>query len=252
MSKKSNSISDLLLQAPWWVSVVTAATVYIVMGVIIPAIETDNQFTNMILNAVAVPAPIFSFFFLLLAPFAFFNTRRKAKLLDQQTNLNSIRQLHWKNFEELVAEAYRRLGYQVTEGELGPDGGIDIELRKDGELLLVQCKQWKARKVGVSIIREMYGVLTASNANEIIIICSGRFTQEAYSFALDKPMTLMDGYKLSALIQDVQSSPALSNEKQALCPRCRNALVERVAKRGPNSGNAFLGCSSFPKCRYTE
>jgi restriction system protein len=144
------------------------------------------------------------------------------------------------------------LGYQVTEGELGPDGGIDIELRKDGELLLVQCKQWKARKVCVSIIREMHGVLTASNANEIIIICSGRFTQEAYSFALDKPMTLMDGYKLSALIQDVQSSPALSNEKQALCPRCRNALVERVAKRGPNSGNAFLGCSSFPKCRYTE
>ena len=198
MSRKSNSISDLLLQAPWWVSVVTAATVYIVMGVIIPAIETDNQFTNMILNAVAVPAPIFSFFFLLLAPFAFFNTRRKAKLLDQQTNLNSIRQLHWKNFEELVAEAYRRLGYQVTEGELGPDGGIDIELRKDGELLLVQCKQWKARKVGVSIIREMYGVLTASNANEIIIICSGRFTQEAYSFALDKPMTLMDGYNVLA------------------------------------------------------
>lgn len=72
MPRKSNSITDLLLQAPWWVSVVTAAAVYIVMGVIIPAIETNNQFLNMILNAVAVPAPIFSFFFLLLAPFAFF------------------------------------------------------------------------------------------------------------------------------------------------------------------------------------
>lgn len=63
MPRKSNSITDLLLQAPWWVSVVTAAAVYIVMGVIIPAIETNNQFLNMILNAVAVPAPIFSFSF---------------------------------------------------------------------------------------------------------------------------------------------------------------------------------------------
>jgi restriction system protein len=37
----------------------------------------------------------------------------------------------------------------------------------------------------------------------------------------------------------------------APCPKCGSGLVERTAKRGPNAGNTFLGCSNFPKCRYT-
>jgi hypothetical protein len=36
-----------------------------------------------------------------------------------------------------------------------------------------------------------------------------------------------------------------------LCPKCGAALVERVAKTGANAGKSFLGCSAFPKCRYT-
>jgi len=32
------------------------------------------------------------------------------------------------------------------------------------------------------------------------------------------------------------------------CPRCGSELVERKNK---NTGEAFIGCSSFPKCRYT-
>jgi len=35
------------------------------------------------------------------------------------------------------------------------------------------------------------------------------------------------------------------------CPKCGGALVQRKTKRGPNAGNQFLGCSNFPKCRYT-
>ena len=252
MARKSKSITSILLEAPWWVSVVTAAAVYIIMGHVIPSVETNNQFLNIVLNAVAVPAPFFSIVFLLLAPLAFLNTRRKVKLLDQQTNLNSIRQLHWKNFEEIVAEAYRRLGYQVTEGGLGPDGGVDLELKKNGDVSLVQCKQWKAHKVGVNVVREMYGVLVASNANEIIIICSGKFTQEAYSFAVDKPISLINGIELSALIRDVQSHAFTPDEKQISCPRCGSNLIKRVAKRGANSGKEFLGCVNFPKCRHIE
>jgi restriction system protein len=37
-----------------------------------------------------------------------------------------------------------------------------------------------------------------------------------------------------------------------VCPKCGAALVERMAKTGSNAGKAFLGCSSFPKCRYTR
>ncbi len=35
------------------------------------------------------------------------------------------------------------------------------------------------------------------------------------------------------------------------CPRCgKGELVKRVASRGRNKGNAFFGCSTYPKCRF--
>ena len=36
-----------------------------------------------------------------------------------------------------------------------------------------------------------------------------------------------------------------------LCPKCSSKLVRRIAKKGANAGISFLGCSSFPKCRYS-
>ncbi len=35
------------------------------------------------------------------------------------------------------------------------------------------------------------------------------------------------------------------------CPKCGGVLVERTVKRGQNVGLQFLGCASYPKCRYT-
>jgi predicted RNA-binding Zn-ribbon protein involved in translation (DUF1610 family) len=40
-------------------------------------------------------------------------------------------------------------------------------------------------------------------------------------------------------------------EQKNLCPKCGNALVLRVAKRGVNAGKQFYGCSNYPKCKYT-
>lgn len=41
-------------------------------------------------------------------------------------------------------------------------------------------------------------------------------------------------------------------EEKQLCPRCSAPLVLRVAEKGKHKGKEFLGCSEFPKCRYTE
>ena len=113
-----------------------------------------------------------------------------------------------------MAEAYRRQGYRVTEGGFGADGGIDLELRKGDERVIVQCKQWKAQKVGVSVVREMFGVLTASNAAKVVVICSGKFTQQAIDFASDKPIVLIDGGELLSLIHDVQAEPKVEEIKK--------------------------------------
>jgi hypothetical protein len=46
----------------------------------------------------------------------------------------------------------------------------------------------------------------------------------------------------SQFINHEQASP----EQPGICPRCGNPLVRRNGKQGP-----FIGCSGFPKCRYT-
>ncbi|WP_265088566.1 topoisomerase DNA-binding C4 zinc finger domain-containing protein [Psychrobacter maritimus] len=33
------------------------------------------------------------------------------------------------------------------------------------------------------------------------------------------------------------------------CPKCNSEMIKRVAKKGPQQGQTFFGCSQFPKCR---
>jgi restriction system protein len=39
------------------------------------------------------------------------------------------------------------------------------------------------------------------------------------------------------------------NQRNPICPRCGKAMVLRTAKKGPNAGGQFWGCSGFPRCR---
>ena len=77
-------------------------------------------------------------------------------------------------------------------------------LHKEGRKSLVQCKQWRNASVGVPIIREQFGILTDQGADECIVVTSGSFTSEAVAFARGKPMRLIDGPQLLALVKAVQ------------------------------------------------
>ncbi|MNZ98477.1 Mrr restriction system protein [compost metagenome] len=173
--------------------------------------------------------------------------------------------MSWQEFELLVGEAFRLRGYAVEETASGPDGGVDLVLRKDGEKLLVQCKQWRAYKVGVSVIRELYGVMAAQGAAGGFVVTSGRFTGEAKAFAEGRNLTLIDGEQLVRWLPATCPLPAASATAQAapangrgassasaqapICPICQATMRRRTAKRGANVGRQFWGCSKFPVCR---
>jgi restriction system protein len=132
-------------------------------------------------------------------------TRRAPTVAHRQANIDSLRQLDWRAFERLVGEAFRRLGYQITEtGQGGADGGIDLVLRKNNRKTIVQVKQWKTSSVGAPVVREMYGLMMHCRADAVAIVCLGRFTKEAWSFAHNKPIELISGDKLFQMIQAAQ------------------------------------------------
>jgi restriction system protein len=234
---------------------------------------SSNYALKGILGAAPVVAPLVALVLLVPAPVAAFRQWRERRLLEKQDGLASIRALSWAHFETLVAEAYRRQAYTVSRPSAnGPDGGVDLVLRKEGNTLLVQCKQWKSWKVGVQVIREIYGVLTDRKAHGAIVVTSGMFTQEARAFADGKPIDLVEGQQLAALIRSAQGvlslPPAASrppspvpasrtataklDAHQKQCPQCGHPMVLRTAQRGPQAGQQFWGCSQFPRCRVTE
>lgn len=264
MARKGEGLLDVLTMLPWWVSLIMSISVYVGLKFIVPMLSIENIFLQSFQSALPNVAHIFAFVLLIPAPISAVNTWRKRKLLDNQKNIQTIRDLSWREFEELVAEAYRRQGYTVIENQTGgADGGIDVWLKKEGALHLIQCKNWKTTKVGVKVVREMYGVMVAEHGSSVKIIISGMFTQEAKNFANDKPIDLVDGAQLEQLIANVQiSTPSVNlsqtssvrntTERDAPCPKCGETLILRTAKKGKNAGGQFLGCSTFPKCRHTQ
>lgn len=54
---------------------------------------------------------------------------------------------------------------------------------------------------------------------------------------------------MSAYCTDSENDGVPGSE-DLICPRCGEKLILRTAKKGPNAGSQFYGCSAFPKCRY--
>jgi len=265
MPRRSENILDILISLPWWCSLLTACITYVGMVFVLPHFQSDSLISQGIVIGAQRLAPFVALFFLLPIPFSLFNAQRKKNQLDEQRDIESIQNLSWRQFEELVGEAYRRQGYRVIENDSkGPDGGIDLVIGRDGKNYLVQCKQWRNQKIGVKVVREMFGLVTAEQAAGGIVISSGAFTKEAVVFASGKPLELVDGAVLVEMVGNVQRKPNLSRMAKAevhepststpsapLCAACGKEMILRTAQKGPKAGQKFWGCSGFPKCRET-
>lgn len=248
---------ELLADMPWWVSIVFGLVVYVSLRFVFPVLWPDTKTMSGMFASLASQLSWFSVIFVVPAVISFFRSVGKRRMLDRQSGIESIRALPWKQFEELLGEAYRRQGFVVFENPgMGADGGIDLTIRRGAETYLVQCKHWKTYKVGVKVAREMLGLVTAHGATGAIVVTSGVFTKEAMDFAAAQRVELVDGSDLVRLIGGVQIRPAMSTSAHKpsarICPRCGKDLVLRRAKRGPNAGGQFWGCSGYPECRHTE
>ena len=227
--RKSSWVDDLIL-APWWVSAALALLAYVILPAVLPTAVVNGGLVILI-----------TFVLLAISAVSGLRSLRGRLLLDSQTSLASLRDLPWKRFEDVLAEAYRRRGYQVLETlGGGADGGVDLRLRKDGQVIVVQCKRWKGRPVAVQVVRELYGVMIDQRASAAKIVATTSFTSDAVAFAKGKPIELVDSNALLRLMHDVQTNSRIaikSDEPDHLtpnCPRCKTPMVMREARRGPN------------------
>lgn len=266
---------DLVALLPWWGGVAIAIVGYLVLhrlaapvkvGTVQPGQVSQLMTASIITGLATVGQYLVPLFGLAGAAMSFMRRKRRETLITdvaQSKSANALDGMSWREFEMLVGEAYALQGYSVTEtGGSGADGGVDLVLAKGGEKLFVQCKQWKAYKVGVDVVRELYGVMAAKGATGGFVVTSGRFTDDAIAFADGRNVQLVDGTKLFALIKQVKQSQATKRPSTAepvpvreplaalpTCPQCGSPMVKRTARKGGNAGSEFWGCSKFPACR---
>jgi Holliday junction resolvasome RuvABC ATP-dependent DNA helicase subunit len=94
-------------------------------------------------------------------------------------------------FKEFTVSLFREMGYTVEITPGTSDNGIDLLLRKNNQLIGVQCKRSNT-PIREAVIRDFHGALISSGAQSGYVITTSTFTSHAYSFAEGKPIQLVD------------------------------------------------------------
>ena len=247
-------IADIAAVLPWWagigIAVVAYASLHAVATTNLPSATSMGNRSALFEMVFHGFATVFQYAIplalLVGAGLSIFGRHRRRSLLESATNPGEVTRMTWQEFELLVGEAYRRQGYRVTETGLGgADGGIDLILTKPRIKALVQCKHWKVRQVGVKPVRELFGVMTAERATEGILVTSGRFTDEAKSFASSNGITLVDGTALARLVasSDRPTAKVIPFEPRTVMPKI--LLVKALAPVVLILGGLWLAQSSW-------
>ena len=277
--KKSSAAKDfieVIALVPWWIGLIIGVVSYFILhglaaspvGVVPSAHGVGGTLYGTVVRALAqIGQYVVPLLCLIGAGASALGRKKRADLLNgvaRSGHTDALGAMSWLEFEQLVGEWFRRQGYAITEvGGAGPDGGVDLVLHKNGEKFLVQCKQWRSMKVGIGVVRELYGVMAAEQVAGGFVVTSGSFTDDAKKFAHGRNVELLDGSMLMRVLRGASSAgqPSCQSEPKAAaeveqavtrpCPVCGSKMLRRVAKRGANSGQAFLGCSSYPGCKTT-
>jgi restriction system protein len=280
-----DDLVELTSLFPWWVGVVLAIVSYIALHQVAameiappkPGVAMGEFVGKQMYKTFAMYLQyLLPGIFLIGSAVSAFKRHGRKLLHDEvaRGQRSVTDELSWEDFERLVGEHFRRRGFTVKENDTrGADGGVDLVLTRGADRYLVQCKQWRARQVGVAPIRELYGVIAAERAAGGYVVTSGVFTDEAERFAKGREIELIDGEQLIGMIK-VQSAPqpnplpargakaissslnsgslsgaTISKSEVPACPQCSSPMVLRTAKKGSNAGSSFWGCSTFPKTK---
>lgn len=128
-----------------------------------------------------------------------------ADSIDNSVNLAAM---DWQDFENLIREVFgrefSRNGGEVKITQASRDGGVDaVAFDPDplrGGKIIIQAKRY-THTVGVSAVRDLYGTVQHEGAMKGILVTTATFGTDAYTFARDKPLTLISGAELLSMLE---------------------------------------------------
>jgi restriction system protein len=125
--------------------------------------------------------------------------------LGTETNLASM---DWQDFESLIAELFEKefsnAGAEVKVTQASRDRGVDAVIFDPdpirGGKIIVQAKRY-ANTVDVSAVRDLCAVVKKEGAIKGILVTTSTYGGDAYKFANNEPVTLLNGAELLGLLK---------------------------------------------------
>ena len=128
--------------------------------------------------------------------------KRRKWLREHDQIMAVVRDLSWVGYLSLVADIFRREGYEVFMGE-GPDGDvIDMEVVKGAERMVVNCQLRGLTQIDVAPLAEMAEVARRNGADGAFVISDGDFAPESWALADEEALVLIDRDGLLGLVLD--------------------------------------------------
>ena len=130
------------------------------------------------------------------------------EVIDQVPQDQNLACMTWEDFEHLIRELFEKefflRGGEVKVTQASRDGGVDaVAFDPDpisGGKIVIQAKRY-TRTVGVSAVRDLYGTVLNEGASKGILVSTADYGPDAYQFASDKPLTLLNGSNLLHLLE---------------------------------------------------
>lgn len=115
-------------------------------------------------------------------------------------NGEEMRHMHWRNFERLTTEFFRRQGYEVDLGPGTKDGGVDVRVWTDKEakagppIMLIQCKRTKEH-VGIETVKAFWADVVFECAESGLIATTAAVSRNSKAMceARKYPLTFAEG-----------------------------------------------------------
>lgn len=127
--------------------------------------------------------------------------RHQARRADLK--LKELASLRPDTFEEFVAELFEALGYEVDRVGGSGDEGVDLRVRKNNLLAIVQCKYSQGKSVvGSPELQKFLGSVHHTSSHKGFFVTTRTFSLAAERFVADHPIELIDGPRLVELVQE--------------------------------------------------
>jgi restriction system protein len=127
-------------------------------------------------------------------------------LVSSLSSAMNLMDLNPYEFEQLVANLFGQMGLESKLTRSSRDGGVDcvaFDARPVlGGKVVIQAKRYR-HTVGVSAVRDLYGTMMNEGANKGILVTTSGYGPDAFEFAKDKPIELIEGSGLLYLLQQI-------------------------------------------------